>query len=134
MVIAFLVHCAAVAEPAPLILSNLQTLLNTRARIAAGDPSLAHAVTLMRADAEAAMGPNAWTIGTGPWSVMNKSLVAASGDKHDYFSTAKYCWPCNTECNATVEKETGNSCDDWLRAAGPTITLAVLTRLLEALP
>ena len=40
-------------------------------------------------DAEAAMGPNAWVEGGGPWSVMNKSMVGPSGDYHDYFSIAK---------------------------------------------
>jgi hypothetical protein len=28
-------------------------------------------------------------------------------------ATAKYCWPCNTVCNATVEKATGNDCSTW---------------------
>ncbi len=29
----------------------------------------------------------------GPWSVMDKPGVAASGDKHDYFSVPPYWWP-----------------------------------------
>lgn len=29
----------------------------------------------------------------GPWSVMDKDSVAASGDKHDYFSVPPYWWP-----------------------------------------
>ena len=35
---------------------------------------------------------------TGPWSVMNKSAVAQSGDKHDYLQYAAYYWPCNVNC------------------------------------
>ena len=100
-------------SPPPLLLANISTLQQSRERVARGDPSLASAVRRLGADAEAAMGPNAWTEGAGPWSVMNKTLVGASGDKHDYFSTAKYCWPCNTVCNATVEKATGNDCSTW---------------------
>jgi hypothetical protein len=29
----------------------------------------------------------------GPWSVMQKSMTPASGDKHDYMSLARYFWP-----------------------------------------
>jgi hypothetical protein len=101
--------------PAPLIMSNLSTLQRTRAGIAAGDFALAHAVEQLKADAEAAMVAEFWTEGAGPWSVMNKSMVGASGDKHDYFSTAKYCWPCDYPCNATVVNATGNSCDAWTK-------------------
>ena len=97
---------------APLILGNLSTLLGTRARIAAGDSALANAQQL-RADAEAAMGAEFWTEGSGPWSVMNKSLAGPSGDKHDYFSVAKYCWPVRpfrvSACAARTLNPTGQS-------------------------
>lgn len=33
------------------------------------------------------------TLGTGPYSVMDKSRVAPSGDPHDYCSPAPYYWP-----------------------------------------
>ena len=97
----------------PLILTNLSILQSTRARIAKGDKTLAHAVALLKIDAEAAMTAQSWTEGPGPWSVTNQSAQAPSGDRHDYFSTAKYCWPCNTICNATVENATGNDCKAW---------------------
>eukprot|EP00935_MAST-01C_sp_MAST-1C-sp1_P002188 g2188.t1 len=96
-----------------LVLLNVTTLLSMRSRIAAKDPSLTRAAELLRSDAEDAMGANAWTEGAGPWSVTQQRLTAASGNIHDYFSTAKYCWPCNTICNATVENATGNTCADW---------------------
>lgn len=101
----------------PLILSSLTTLRHTRARIAAGDVALRHAVQLLRRDAEAAMSPQSWTEGGGPWSVMNKTMLPPSGDKHDYFSTAKYCWPCNYPCNASVVNATGNDCSAWTKGS-----------------
>jgi hypothetical protein len=103
--------------PAPLVLSSLSTLQHTRARIAAGDPALSRQIKLLKSDAEAAMWPEFWTEGGGPWSVMNKTMVASSGDKHDYFSTAKYCWPCNYPCNATVTRATGNDCNSWTKGS-----------------
>ena len=108
---------AAAAAEAPLIMFNISTLHRTRERIAAGDDALAFATQQLKADAEAAMLAEFWTEGAGPWSVMNKSMafVASSGDKHDYFSTAKYCWPCNYPCNSTVVKATGNDCTAWTK-------------------
>jgi Alginate lyase len=32
----------------------------------------------------------------GPWSVMDKTRTAPSGDRHDYFSQAPYWWPTTT--------------------------------------
>ena len=39
----------------------------------------------------------------GPWSVMNKSAVAGSGDKHDYLQYAGYYWPCNVNCSVGAQ-------------------------------
>jgi hypothetical protein len=40
--------------------------------------------------------------GEGPWSVMNKSVVPPTGDKHDYMSWAPYSWPdCSSVGNTT---------------------------------
>ncbi|GGG50965.1 alginate lyase [Croceivirga lutea] len=44
----------------------------------------------------------------GPFSVLQKKLVAASGDKHDYLSLAPYWWP-------DLEKEDGLP---WIRKDG----------------
>ncbi|KAJ6588095.1 alginate lyase-domain-containing protein [Mycena capillaripes] len=42
---------------------------------------------------------NSW----GPWSVTNKSVLAPSGDKHDYMSWAPYEWPdCSKAGNTTA--------------------------------
>jgi hypothetical protein len=38
----------------------------------------------------------------GPWSVMNKSVVPPTGNKHDYLSWAPYSWPnCSAAANTT---------------------------------
>ena len=97
----------------PLILTNMSVLKSIRKRIASRDDTLAHAAALLKIDAEDAMTAQSWTEGAGPWSVMNQSAIAPSHNRHDYFSTAKYCWPCNTICNATIENITGNDCKAW---------------------
>jgi len=38
----------------------------------------------------------------GPWSVMNKALMPASGSKHDYMSIGSYWWNCTAECDTTL--------------------------------
>lgn len=38
----------------------------------------------------------------GPWSVMNKSIIAPTGDPHDYLSWSPYWWPdCSNVHNTT---------------------------------
>src|SRR5512142_174353 len=54
--------------------------------VAAGDRSLRPAVERLRRDAAAALG-------AGPFSVIQKSRVPPSGDKHDYLSFGPYWWP-----------------------------------------
>lgn len=39
----------------------------------------------------------------GPWSVMNKSVTAPTGNKHDYLSWAPYYWPNCTGVGNTTE-------------------------------
>jgi hypothetical protein len=48
----------------------------------------------------------------GPWSVMEKPLTPASGDKHDYMSIGSYWWPCTAPCNVTLFSEPGE-CKKW---------------------
>ncbi|MEI7567459.1 MAG: hypothetical protein WCJ10_06450, partial [Opitutaceae bacterium] len=55
------------------------SLLETRAALARGETSLQPALTKLRAEAERALKLR-------PPSVMDKSLLPASGDQHDYFS------------------------------------------------
>ncbi|RXK35016.1 hypothetical protein M231_07719 [Tremella mesenterica] len=42
-------------------------------------------------------------IAGGPWSVINKSISAHSGDPHDYLSYAVYYWPNCTDVQNTTE-------------------------------
>jgi len=44
------------------------------------------ALDQLRANADLALG-------RGPYSVMNKTIVPPSGDKHDYLSFSRYWWP-----------------------------------------
>jgi hypothetical protein len=53
-----------------------------------GDPTLQPAVDLAKSTAASLMT-------AGPWSVMQKTVMPPSGDKHDYVSLDKYYWPCN---------------------------------------
>jgi hypothetical protein len=61
-------------------------LLVTRERIRFGDPALRAPLTGLLAQANQALT-------AGPWSVMDKTQVPPSGDRHDYLSQAPYWWP-----------------------------------------
>jgi hypothetical protein len=68
------------------ILMDGRMLAESKQRILAGDAALQPAFTNLLRDAEKAM--------TGePYSVMNKTKLPPSGDKHDYASYARYWWP-----------------------------------------
>lgn len=72
----------------PLLAHDARLIAATRARIAAADPAtraaLAHAV-------DAATD----ALALGPFSVTQAPHTAPSGDARDYYSIAKYYWPCN---------------------------------------
>ncbi|KAF8519600.1 alginate lyase-domain-containing protein [Hysterangium stoloniferum] len=54
----------------------------------------------------------------GPWTVTNKTVLAPSGDKHDYMSWAPYSWPnCTAVGNTTVLPlpEVWSKCPYYLR-------------------
>ncbi|EIP97739.1 hypothetical protein OpiT1DRAFT_02186 [Opitutaceae bacterium TAV1] len=65
-----------------------QALADARTRLTAGPeaPDLAPAIKQLRAEADAALERK-------PVSVLDKNLVPASGDKHDYVSIGPYWWP-----------------------------------------
>jgi hypothetical protein len=63
-----------------------QSLVRVRSRVKAGDAELKPALDKLLAEARAALK-------TKPVSVMDKTLVPASGDKHDYMSFGTYWWP-----------------------------------------
>jgi hypothetical protein len=61
-------------------------LLESRDRVHRNDPSLAPALEQLGRDADQALT-------VGPFSVIDKTQVPPSGDKHDYVSQAPYFWP-----------------------------------------
>ena len=61
-------------------------LAEAKARLAGDDPSLRPALQNLVEQADDALQ-------TAPPSVMQKSKMPPSGDKHDYLSTAPYWWP-----------------------------------------
>jgi hypothetical protein len=58
----------------------------TRQRIRDGDKSFAPALAGLEREAKTALG-------AGPFSVVDKTNVPPSGDKHDYMSIGPYFWP-----------------------------------------
>jgi hypothetical protein len=77
-------------EPAPHLprafTLSPQGLARAKARLQAGDAALLPAWERVRREAAKALR-------AGPFSVMQKTKLPPSGDKHDYFSLAPYYWP-----------------------------------------
>lgn len=69
-----------------VFLLDASRLAATRERIASGDESVRPAFDQLEDDARRALDD-------GPFTVMSKSIVPPSGDKHDYISQGPYWWP-----------------------------------------
>jgi hypothetical protein len=69
------------------------------------NPALRQILQQLAADAKDAASQ-------GPWTVMQKPLTPASGDKHDYMSVGSYWWPCTSLCNTTLFPKPGE-CNKW---------------------
>jgi hypothetical protein len=82
-----LVACShtASADTGPFALSR-QALKNTKAKINNNDPQVMPAYKQLLKDADKAMQ-------FGPVSVMEKTHLPPSGNRHDYMSLAPYHWP-----------------------------------------
>lgn len=85
--------CATATKPAAaptartgLVLLDAQLLAKARRRALDGEAAAVAAVAALRTAADAAMG-------AGPFTVVNKSVLPPSGDRHDYRSLAIYWWP-----------------------------------------
>ncbi|MBW7983981.1 alginate lyase family protein [Enterobacillus tribolii] len=78
-------YSACAAEAHPLIV-RLDDLGYSKQKIAQKDPVFLQAYQRLIAAADKALT-------RPPYSVMDKTLVAASGDKHDYYSFPPYWWP-----------------------------------------
>lgn len=73
------------AQAHPLIV-KLDDLQYSQQQLAAQNPAFVGAYNALIVKADKALGKPAY-------SVMDKSLTAASGDKHDYYSFPPYWWP-----------------------------------------
>lgn len=69
-----------------LFVWNAQSLAQSRVAIASNSNSLRPAYEALLSDANAALTK-------GPWSVVDKTLTPASGNKADYYSIGPYWWP-----------------------------------------
>jgi len=83
-------------DPAPrldaprTILARGDQLVEARRRLRTGDSTLRPAYDALLRDAHAALS-------AGPFTVMAKTHVPPSGDRHDYMSMAPYWWPDSTK-------------------------------------
>jgi len=78
---------AANEPPLPAVFSlSIKDLAAARIRLARHDPALEPALVRLRAEADKLLRKT-------PGSVMDKTRVPPSGDKHDYLSLAPYFWP-----------------------------------------
>ncbi len=75
----------AICAPNTVVLDG-RALLGTKIALLAGDPTLRDARSNLLAQAKPELT-------SGPWSVMDKTQLPPSGDKHDYMSLAPYYWP-----------------------------------------
>jgi hypothetical protein len=74
-------------DPEPhVFLLNPSDLLSIRTQIRSGHSGLDAALAKLLKQADA-------TLKVGPFSVMTKSELPPSGDKHDYLSLSRYSWP-----------------------------------------
>lgn len=88
---AILVLAHVRAEKAPLVFAYpAEVLVSAKKRLASGDESLAPALAALRAEADKMLSEK-------PVSVLDKTMVAASGNKKDYFSMGPYWWPDPTK-------------------------------------
>jgi hypothetical protein len=71
--------------PGTVVLDGAQ-LAADRMKLLAGDPTLRASLTNLIAQAKPELTQ-------GPWTVMDKTQIPPSGDKHDYMSLAPYYWP-----------------------------------------
>lgn len=81
------VGASAFRPPDPQVFSfSIKDLNHARDRVRHDDPAIQPALKKLLSEADAALQME-------PVSVMQKTLVGASGDKHDYFSMGPYWWP-----------------------------------------
>jgi hypothetical protein len=112
-----------------VFLLDAKQLAETRARILAGDKTVAAALKKLESEAHK-------TLETGPFSVVTKQITPPSGDKHDYMSQAPYFWADpkspnglpyirrDGERNPEINKISDHRSVDQLVASTETLALA----------
>lgn len=86
-----IVPAASTIAPAPRLFTwRAENLVESRRRLASGDPALRPALDALLRDARVALD-------VPVQSVMQKRRVPPSGDKHDYMSLGPYWWPDSTK-------------------------------------
>jgi hypothetical protein len=127
---------ATAASPRVFIF-NSETLVANKQRVRQQDPSIAPAIAKLERDARKALTE-------GPFSVVTKAAIPASGDKHDYMSQAPYFWPDpkkadglpylrrDGERNPEIDKINNHRVKDQMEDAVETLALAYFFRGDEA--
>jgi hypothetical protein len=119
---------AKIAAPRVFVLDGPK-LAETKRRIKSGDQTFAAPLAKLEKDARRAMQQR-------PSSVVNKTAMPPSGDKHDYLSQAPYFWPNpnkpdglpyinrDGERNPEINKITDHVALDQMEGAVRTLSLA----------
>ncbi len=101
-------------------------LASIRSAISQDDPRYREVLKRLRKNAEISAK-------RGPYSVMEKEDVAASGDKHDYLSYARYWWPNpDTKDGLPYVRRDGRTNEDLL-ARGDRVPIGKMYDDLETL-
>jgi Alginate lyase len=120
---------AATAEAPRVFFLSAPALLETRTRVTRGDAALQPALAQLRKEADGLLKLK-------PPSVLDKPSVAASGDKHDYFTYGPYWWPDPSKpdglpyirrdgnLNPASKKGTDDAASDLITDAIQTLGLA----------
>ncbi|ACU61970.1 conserved hypothetical protein [Chitinophaga pinensis DSM 2588] len=85
-------YTAAAQLPPQTYLLKGQQLLDAKEKIAKKDPAMQQALAALLKIADQSLE-------NGPYSVVYKTKVPPSGNKHDYMSVGPYWWPDSTKAN-----------------------------------
>ena len=101
-------------------------LVTARQRLAQGDARITVPVAQLREEADALLQLQ-------PASVMDKTRVAASGNRHDYFSQAPYWWPDPTKPNGLPYLRDDGKTNPESKAGTDSVALARTCNAIETL-